>query len=78
MGHTYSETRYDNYEDSVHNLTALSTTMFGHLFENEEKITIEGVLRATRNGEGEAIMVGTPHLCLCWMPCTDCTIGNLN
>lgn len=72
QGAPYADARYDNYEESIDKVTSLSVGLFGHLFEGDEALTIEKFIDATEHGEGQAIMVGTPRLCICWWPCDEC------
>lgn len=70
-GVPYSESKFEDYDESIDKLTTLSVTLFGHLFP-DDKISFERFISVTEHGEGQAIMVGTPHLCICWWPCERC------
>lgn len=71
-GPVYSESKYIEYEDSIQDLTSLSTKMFGHLFSGKESLTLERFMNETGNGYGNPIMVGTSKLCLFWFACEHC------
>lgn len=71
-GVPYIDARFDNYQDSMEKITKISTGLFGHLFKGDEALSLEKFKEATEDGEGGAIMVGTPHLAMCWWPCVKC------
>ena len=68
----------DTYEDSVMHFTELSLGIFGHLFKDEDPITLEKVVEQTQNGEAGPTVVGTPRLCVFWFSCEDCKPFNAN
>lgn len=71
-GPPFAQAEFETYEESIRKFTIMSTELFGHLFDGEDKITLERVMEETEFGEGKPIVVGTPRLCLYWFPCEKC------
>lgn len=79
-GPSMGEIIVDNYEDSVLYFTEMTTGIFGHLFKDDDPITIEKVLTQTGNSESGPTVVGTPRLCVFWFACDriECELLNAN
>lgn len=64
--------RYDNYEDSVAALVALSNAFYAHR-NRRGTLAIEYAQSATGYGDGEAAFIGPPGLGVLWVRCdSDC------
>lgn len=77
-GPSIGECVYDTYEDSVFHFTEMSRGIFGHLFKDEDDITIEKVIFQTEHGDAGPTVIGTPRLCVFWFTCDNCELMNAN
>lgn len=77
-GPSFGEIIVDNYEDSVMHFTKMSKGMFGHLFEEEDPITLNKVIKQTQSDDEGWTLVGTPRLCVFWFACDQCSPMNCN
>lgn len=79
QGPSFGEVIVGNYEESIFHFTEMTQGIFGHLFKDEDPITLEKVIDQTNQVQGGPTVVGTPRLCVFWYACEDaCDYMNAN
>jgi hypothetical protein len=69
---------YDNYEESLVDLSEFAAMMFSQFKDHEESLSYEQALDATDYGDGTGAVVGSQNLCIYWVKCDHCFPPQLN